>query len=54
MLTPIIYDTDCDFCERGLAMSEAFNVDYQDGTSNVLCEDCVDETQVENIADVYQ
>lgn len=53
-MSTIIYDTDCDFCERGLAMSEAFNVDYPDNTSNVLCADCVDETMIDNIADVWQ
>lgn len=49
-----IYDVECDFCERGFAIDDVFNVDYQDGFSNVLCADCVDETQVENIADVWQ
>lgn len=48
-----IFDTDCDFCQRGLALSEAFNVDYQDGFTNVLCAECVDETMVENIAKVW-
>lgn len=48
-----IFETECDFCLRGLSLNEAYNIDYKDGFSNVLCVECVDETMVENIAEVF-
>ena len=38
-----IYDVACDVCERGFAIDDVYNVEYTDGTMNVLCETCLDE-----------
>lgn len=38
-----IYDVICDQCERGFAIDNVWNVEYLDGMSNVLCENCVDD-----------
>jgi hypothetical protein len=37
------YDVECDFCERGFAIDDVYNVENVDGTLNVLCEKCLDE-----------
>jgi hypothetical protein len=50
------YDVACDKCERGFAIDDVFNVEYNDGTMNVLCENCVGETikQFDDVASVWQ
>jgi hypothetical protein len=51
-----IYDVECDRCERGFAIDDVFNVDYFDGTSNVLCADCATEAEAneDDIERVWQ
>ena len=50
------YDVACDKCERGFAIDDVFNVEYNDGTMNVLCEPCVGETikAFDDVASVWQ
>lgn len=38
-----IYDVACDYCERGFAIDDVYNIENLDGTLNVLCEKCLDE-----------
>lgn len=40
-----IYDVACDFCEKGFAIDDVYNVEYTDGSMNVLCEPCLDTAE---------
>ncbi len=50
------YDVACDKCERGFAIDDVFNVEYTDGSMNVLCEPCVGNTikEFDDVAEVWQ
>ena len=50
------YDVACDKCELGFAIDDVFNVEYNDGTMNVLCEKCVEDTikTSDDVASVWQ
>lgn len=51
-----IYDVACDKCEKGFAIDDVFNVEYTDGSMNVLCEPCVAQTikEFDDVAEVWQ
>jgi hypothetical protein len=50
-----IYDVACDGCELGFAIDDVFNVEYADGMSNVLCENCVEQAEAnDDVKDVWQ
>jgi len=56
LMSNTTYDVACDKCERGFAIDDVFNVEYSDGTMNVLCENCVGETikAFDDVASVWQ
>jgi len=48
---------DCDWCEKYFAIADLWNVNYNDGFANVLCDECVEQAQndcADRLEDVWK